>query len=115
MAWRRMDSLKEQSLSKIAPPLASHYLRSLEATKEADKKKRDRSFLEARLSSLQRNEDLLVAAIESMPDAPPVWGIYGKAWNLVREVPEIFVGGSAWAFHQKGFLLAADAYLSTLE
>ena len=115
MSWRRMDSLKEQSLSRIAPPLASHYLRTLEATKEVNKKKRDRSFVEARLSSLQRNEDLLVAAIDGMPDAPPVWGVYGKAWNLVKEVPEVFVGASTWAFHQKGFLLAADAYLSSLE
>lgn len=115
MSWRRMDSLKEQSLSRIAPPLASRYLKSLETTKESNKKKRKRSFLEVRLSNLQRNEDLLIASIESMPDAPPVWGIYGKAWNLVKEVPEVFVGGAAWAFHQKGFLLAADAYLSSLE
>jgi hypothetical protein len=115
MSWRRMDSLKEQSLSKIAPPLASHYLRTLEATKETNKKKRDQSIVEARLSNLQRSEDLLIASIEGMPDAPPVWGIYGKGWNLVKEVPEVFVGGSTWAFHQKGFYLAADAYLSTLE
>ena len=115
MAWRRMDSLKEQSLSKIAPPLASHYLRTLEASKERKEKKTKELFVSERLSNLQRSEDLLVASIESLPDAPPVWGIYGKGWNLIKEAPEVFVGASSWAFHQKGFLLSADAYLSSLE
>jgi len=115
MAWRRMDSLKEASRHGVAPPLASHYLKTLETSKKRPKKKKKESFVSEKLSNLQRSEDLLVASIDSLPDAPPVWGIYGKGWNLVKEAPEVFVGASAWAFHQKGMLLAADAYLSTLE
>lgn len=111
-----MDSLKEQSLSKIAPPIASKYLRTVEATKEREQKpSKTKSFLEARLSSIERNEDLMITAIDELPNAPHWWGIWGKAWNLVKEAPELAVGASSYAFQGKAALQAADAYLSSLE